>query len=123
MKLIGLRKALALGGLLTVTLAAGCAGGQGWSNNPSGYYGNSGFGAVYPYNSTYRSSYPYNNGYNRAYAYSGSHGNTTSRAVSDNYGRVNDNRGREQQPQADRRADRGHDQSGNSERESTPVYR
>jgi len=48
MKSINPRKALGLGGLLLiVTLAAGCAGEQGWLNNHYGYSGG-GYGSAYP---------------------------------------------------------------------------
>jgi hypothetical protein len=69
MKLFNSRKALVLGGLLIVTLAAGCTAGPGYSNNPYGY--NSGY-ATSPYNSGYASSYPYNSGYANSYSGYGS---------------------------------------------------
>ncbi len=77
MKLLNSRKALVLGGLLTVILAGGCTAGQGYSNNPYGY--TSGYGTSYPYNSGYASSYPYTGGYQQPYQqpypYTGSYQN------------------------------------------------
>jgi hypothetical protein len=68
MKLFNPRKVLALGGLLIVTLAAGCAGGQGGA--PYGY--NTGYGSAYPYNGgAYVAPYPYNGGYRPVYPYAG----------------------------------------------------
>jgi hypothetical protein len=76
---------LGLGGLLIVTLVAGCAGGPAWSNNGDGYSGGGyentypnldGSAGSYPYNNVYTSSTPDNSGYggyhlddNRAYAH------------------------------------------------------
>jgi hypothetical protein len=70
MKTIKLRKALALGGLLIITLAAGCADRQGWSHSRHDY-GGGGWGNSYPnldssggpYPSVYRSDI--NSGYGR----------------------------------------------------------
>jgi hypothetical protein len=64
MKLFNSRKALALFGLLIVTLAAGCVAGQGYYP-----YGNSGYGSSYPYNSGYQGSYPYTGGYRNPSSY------------------------------------------------------
>jgi hypothetical protein len=119
MKSINPRKALALGGLLIVTLAAGCAGGQGWSNDPYSYNGGGNWGSSYPnlnssggpYPSTsvYRSDVPSDN--NHAYASEVNDSNPPSRDRSETYGRVNVDR--HQEPQADRHAD---DRSASAER-------
>jgi hypothetical protein len=74
MKLFNFRKALALGGLLIATLAAGCAAGPGWSSSPYGY--NAGYGSSYPYNGGgYGAPYPYNSGYQPSYPYTGGYQN------------------------------------------------
>ena len=69
MKLINSRKvAMAFGGILVATLAAGCSGGsRGYSNNSYGYNSSySSFGDSYPYSGY---SYPqsYGNSYNAGY--------------------------------------------------------
>jgi hypothetical protein len=69
MKLFNSRKLLVLGGLLIVTLAAGCAGGPGGA--PYGY--NPGNGSAYPYNGgayVAPAPYPYR-GYQPAYPAAG----------------------------------------------------
>jgi hypothetical protein len=62
MKSFFFRKALLIGGLLIVTLTAGCSAGQGLSSNR--YLYNSGDAGAYPNNTTYGSSY---SGYGSAY--------------------------------------------------------
>jgi hypothetical protein len=62
-----IRTAAMLGGILTLTLAAGCSsGGRGYSNGPYGYNNgyNSGYDSSY---SSYGSSYPYS-GYDSGYS-------------------------------------------------------
>jgi hypothetical protein len=92
MKAIDSRKAL-LGGLLIITLVAGCAGGLGWSNNSGGYqntYPNlDGSAGSHPYNNVYAGSTAHNGSYEgdhlddnraytQAYAYSVEHRNPVS---------------------------------------------
>ena len=60
------KMAMTFGGILIATVAAGCYGGSGYSNGPSGY--NSSY-------SSYGSSYPYS-GYSRGYSYPASYGNS-----------------------------------------------
>jgi len=66
-KAINYRKiAMTFGGILIATVAAGCYGGSGYSNEPYGY--NSSY-------SSYGSSYPYS-GYNSGYSYPRTSGNS-----------------------------------------------
>jgi len=110
MKFINPPKALALGGLLIVTLAAGCAGGQAWSNNRYGYNGGgwgssypnvNNSGGPYPSDSVFRSDVPNDN---HAYASNVNRRNPPFSDGSQAYGRINGDRHRE--PQADRSDDR-----------------
>src|SRR5580658_7597639 len=57
---------MTFGGILIATVAAGCYGGSGYSNEPYGY--NSSY-------SSYGSSYPYS-GYSSSYSYPRSYGNS-----------------------------------------------
>ncbi len=123
MELSNPRQALALGGLLIVTLAAGCAGGQAWSNNRYGYNGG-GWGSSYPNVNNSGGPYPSDSVFrsdvtddsNHAYAYDVSHKNPPSGDGSQIYARVNANAPRQQEPQADRHADRSDDRSASAER-------
>ncbi len=65
MKLFSFRTALAIGGLLIATLAAGCSAGPGSTSNTYAY--RSGDTSPYPNNSSYGGSYPYNSGYGSSY--------------------------------------------------------
>ena len=64
MKISNSRNISILGGVLAATfIAAGCwSGGQGYSNNPYGYNGNSYSSGQY--RPAYTSTYPNRNGYN-----------------------------------------------------------
>ena len=118
MKSIHSSKALVLGGLLLVTLAAGCAGVSEWSYHRYGSsgagYGNAypnldGSAGSYPYNSVYASSSPAKSDYRSYYLYNDSSDNQ--------YGRGNED------PNPERRADLGQDRSANSVKDSTRIYR
>ncbi|HKN01537.1 MAG TPA: hypothetical protein VJX23_13560 [Candidatus Binataceae bacterium] len=65
MKTIDSQKIAILGAILAATLAAGCFGGPGYSNQPYGY--NGGYGNAYPYNSGYSYPQTYGNAYNAGY--------------------------------------------------------
>jgi hypothetical protein len=67
MKAINSRRVVVLGGILVVTLAAGCfGGGRAYSNHP------------YDYDGGYGNSDPYNSGYKRGHSYPQSYGNANS---------------------------------------------
>jgi hypothetical protein len=75
MRTVDPRKVLALGALLIVILAAGCAGGQGLSNDRHGYGGGGGgFGSSYPNLDGSAGSYPHNNVYGRLSPYKSNYG-------------------------------------------------
>jgi hypothetical protein len=122
MQPINHRKLLALAGLLTVTLAAGCAGAQGGSNNDG--YSAGGWGSSYPNLNSSGGPYPSNGIYgsdvpndsNHAYVSDVNHGNPPSHGGSETYARVNANADRDQAPHADRRADQSNDRSASAER-------
>src|SRR5271166_5445717 len=95
MKPIDSRKvAMAFGGIMVATLAAGCFGGsRGYSDNPYGY--NSSY-------SSYGDSYPYS-GYDRGHLYPQSYGNSYSAGYRNGV-RADDDRDRHQDRDADRHA-------------------
>jgi hypothetical protein len=77
MRTISSRRVVVLGGILVVTLAAGCFGGdRGYSNSPYGY--NGAYYTSRPYEGGYANPYPYNSGYNDTYSYPQSFGNSNS---------------------------------------------
>jgi hypothetical protein len=117
-------KVLVLGGLLFVTLAAGCAGGHQWSNSGDGYSG-AGYGSAYPNLDGSAGSYPYNSVYARS---SPDKSDYQSSPLYNNggdtrYGSGNGNRDRGEEPNPERRADLGHDRSAKADKDSAPVYR
>ena len=132
-----------MGGLLFVTLAAGCASGPQWSNNynrngySGGGYGNSypnleGSGGSFPYNRVYASStsdkniyrgdYPYNNAAD-SHAYASVNRRNGASSDGENYGSGAENGAGHKEGDAERRADLGYDRSANSVYEFTPLYR
>jgi len=85
MKIVDARKAVVLGGVLAVTLAAGCfGGGRGYSNQP--YSNNGGYYSSNTYDGGYGNPYPYNRGYNDTHAYPQSFGNSNSYSAGLPYG-------------------------------------
>ncbi len=80
MRTVDPRKVLVLGALLIVILAAGCAGGQGWSNDRHGYGGDrsGGFGNSYPNLDGSAGSYPHNNVYGSSSPYNSNYGERNS---------------------------------------------
>jgi hypothetical protein len=77
MKTISSRTVTILGGLLALTLAAGCfSGGRESSNSPYGYNGT--FYTSKPYDGGYGNPYPYNSGYNDTHSFPQSFGNSNS---------------------------------------------
>jgi hypothetical protein len=143
MKSIHSNKGLVLGGLLLVTLAAGCASGPQSSNNYNrGGYSGGGFGNAYPnlegsagsfpYNRVYARSSSYKNGYFGDYPYNNagdSHAyasvNRRNGASSDgkNYGSGAEKVAGHKEGNAERRADLGYDRGATFVYEFTPVYR
>jgi hypothetical protein len=91
-KAINYRKvAMTFGGILIATVAAGCYGGSGYSNEPYGY--NSSY-------SSYGSSYPYS-GYSSSYSYPRSDGNSYNAGYQSGV-RVDANRDRPEARASDR---------------------
>jgi hypothetical protein len=92
--IISLRTATMIGGILILTLAAGCSdGGGGYWNQPYGY--NNGYNGSY---SSYGSSYPYS-GYDSGYSYPRNYGNSYNNSYSTGYQngvRADENRERHQ---------------------------
>ena len=97
--IISLRTATMIGGILILTLAAGCSdgGGGGYWNHPYGYNNgyNNGYNSSY---SSYGSSYPYS-GYDSGYSYPRNYGNSYNNSYSTGYQngvRADENRERHQ---------------------------
>jgi len=119
MKLIHSRKALVLGGLLLVTLTAGCAGGPGWSSSRYGN-GGGGYGSAYPNRDGSAGSYPYNSAYARA---SPETSDYRSYYLYNNRGDSDNNGVRREEQNAEQRADLGNRSERNAVNDSRPVYR